>query len=111
MTWRNLTSLGTPALALARMNKFVRVPFDSLVYLTLVVPEIVIAVASLIFFVQLRHYVPIFPPLGSWTIFLGQVVFGASLAMPQPSSSTASTKKLSSSRVSSMRISPELSAG
>ena len=69
------------ALALARMNKFVRVPFDALVYLTLVVPEIVIAVASLIFFVQIPKYVPFFPSLGPWTIFLGQVVFGASLAM------------------------------
>jgi ABC-type spermidine/putrescine transport system permease subunit II len=75
-----LLGLGA-ALALARMNKFVRVPFDSLVYLTLVVPEIVIAVASLIFFVQLRNYVPFFPQLGAWTIFLGQVVFGASLSM------------------------------
>jgi ABC-type spermidine/putrescine transport system permease subunit II len=69
------------ALALARMNKFLRAPFDSLVYLTLVVPEIVIAVASLIFFVQIRNYVPFFPQLGVWTIFFGQVVFGASLAM------------------------------
>ena len=75
-----LIGLGA-ALALARMNKLLRVPFDALVYLTLVVPEIVIAVASLIFFVQLRTYVPFFPPLGSWTIFFGQVVFGASLAM------------------------------
>jgi ABC-type spermidine/putrescine transport system permease subunit II len=69
------------AVALARMNKFLRVPFDSLVYLTLVVPEIVIAVASLIFFVQVPKYLPFFPPLGPWTIFFGQVVFGASLAM------------------------------
>ena len=69
------------ALALARMNKFLRAPFDSLVYLTLVVPEIVIAVASLIFFVQIRNYVPFFPQLGAWTIFFGQVVFGASVAM------------------------------
>jgi spermidine/putrescine transport system permease protein/putrescine transport system permease protein len=69
------------ALALARMNKLVRVPFDSLVYLTLVVPEIVIAVASLIFFVQLHNNFSFFPPLGAWTVFLGQVVFGASLAM------------------------------
>jgi spermidine/putrescine transport system permease protein/putrescine transport system permease protein len=75
-----LLGLGA-ALALARMRPFVRVPFDSLVYLTLVVPEIVIAVASLIFFVQLPHYVPFFPPLGAWTVFLGQVVFGSSLAM------------------------------
>ncbi len=69
------------ALALARMHKLVRVPFDVIVYLTLVVPEIVIAVASLIFFVQLPHYVPFFPPLGTWTILLGQIVFNASLAM------------------------------
>jgi spermidine/putrescine transport system permease protein/putrescine transport system permease protein len=75
-----LLGLGA-ALALARMNKLVRVPFDSLVYLTLVVPEIVIAVASLIFFVQFRNYFPFFPQLGAWTVFLGQVVFGASLAM------------------------------
>ena len=75
-----LLGLGA-ALALARMNKFVRAPFDSLVYLTLVVPEIVIAVASLIFFVQFRNYVPFFPQLGAWTIFFGQVVFGASLSM------------------------------
>jgi spermidine/putrescine transport system permease protein/putrescine transport system permease protein len=75
-----LLGLGA-AVALARMNKWARVPFDSLVYLTLVVPEIVIAVASLIFFVQVRNYVSFFPQLGAWTIFFGQVVFGASLAM------------------------------
>ena len=75
-----LLGLGA-ALALARMHKVLRVPFDALVYMTLVVPEIVIAVASLIFFVQLPRYVPFFPPLGAWTIFFGQVVFGASLAM------------------------------
>ena len=75
-----LLGLGA-ALALARMNKFLRAPFDSLVYLTLVVPEIVIAVASLIFFVQLRNSISFFPPLGAWTVFFGQVVFGASLAM------------------------------
>ena len=69
------------ALSLARMNKFLRVPFDSIVYLTLVVPEIVIAVASLIFFVQLPNYVPFFPALGPWTILFGQIVFGASIAM------------------------------
>ncbi len=69
------------ALALARMNKLLRVPFDAIVYLTLVVPEIVIAVASLIFFVQLPRYVPFFPPLGATTVLLGQIVFNASLAM------------------------------
>ncbi len=69
------------ALALARMKTKIRAPFDVLVYLTLVVPEIVVAVASLIFFVQLRNHVPFFPQLGFWTILIGQVVFNASLAM------------------------------
>ena len=69
------------ALALARMKPRFRAPFDSVVYLTLVVPEIVIAVASLIFFVQARNYLPAFPPLGKATILLAQVVFNASIAM------------------------------
>jgi ABC-type spermidine/putrescine transport system permease subunit II len=69
------------ALALARMRPRFRVPFDVIVYLTLVVPEIVIAVASLIFFVQLRNYFHAFPELGKATILLGQVVFNASVAM------------------------------
>jgi ABC-type spermidine/putrescine transport system permease subunit II len=69
------------ALALARMKARWRIPFDIVVYLTLVVPEIVIAVASLIFFVQARQNFGLFPPLGSSTILLGQIVFNASLAM------------------------------
>ena len=69
------------ALALARMKPRLRAPFDSLVYLTLVVPEIVIAVASLIFFVQARNHFHAFPPLGKETILIGQVVFNASVAM------------------------------
>ncbi len=69
------------ALALARMKPRLRAPFDVLVYLTLVVPEIVIAVASLIFFVQARNHFPAFPALGKGTILLGQVVFNASVAM------------------------------
>jgi ABC-type spermidine/putrescine transport system permease subunit II len=76
------TALGlAAALALARMRKRFRLPFDALVYLTLVVPEIVIAVASLIFFVQARNYFHLFPELGMSTIILGQIVFNASLAM------------------------------
>jgi spermidine/putrescine transport system permease protein/putrescine transport system permease protein len=76
------TALGlAAALALARMRPRLRAPFDSLVYLTLVVPEIVIAVASLIFFVQLHNHVTAFPGLGKVTILIGQVVFNASLAM------------------------------
>jgi ABC-type spermidine/putrescine transport system permease subunit II len=69
------------ALALARMKPRLRAPFDVLVYLTLVVPEIVIAVALLIFFVQARNYLHFFPALGQGTILLGQVVFNASVAM------------------------------
>jgi ABC-type spermidine/putrescine transport system permease subunit II len=69
------------ALALARMKRRWRIPFDVLVYLTLVVPEIVIAVASLVFFVQARQNFGFFPPLGRSTILLGQIVFNASLAM------------------------------
>jgi ABC-type spermidine/putrescine transport system permease subunit II len=69
------------ALALARMKPRARAPFDALVYLTLVVPEIVIAVASLIFFVQARNVFPAFPGLGKATILFGQVVFNASVAM------------------------------
>jgi len=69
------------ALALARMKRRYRAPFDVLVYLTLVVPEIVIAVASLIFFVQMRSNLGFFPQLGKSTILLGQIVFNASLAM------------------------------
>jgi spermidine/putrescine transport system permease protein/putrescine transport system permease protein len=69
------------ALALARMKPRLRAPFDALVYLTLVVPEIVIAVASLIFFVQARNSFHAFPSLGKVTILIGQVVFNASVAM------------------------------
>ena len=69
------------ALALSRMRARMRVPFDVIVYLTLVVPEIVIAVAFLIFFVQAKNSIGAFPPLGKGTILLGQVVFNASVAM------------------------------
>jgi len=69
------------ALALGRMKPRYRAPFDALVYLTLVVPEIVIAVASLIFFVQAHNHFPAFPGLGRATILFGQVVFNASVAM------------------------------
>jgi len=74
------TILGTAAaLALSRMQRRWRMPFDALVYLTLVVPEIVIAVASLIFFVRFHARVGGFPQLGQTTILLGHTVFNASL--------------------------------
>jgi ABC-type spermidine/putrescine transport system permease subunit II len=77
------TVLGTmAALALARMRRRSRVPFDVIVYLTLVVPEIVIAVATLIFFVQMRNELgSVFPRLGWVTILIAHVVFNASIVM------------------------------
>ena len=76
------TILGTmAALALARMRRIWRVPFDTLVYLTLVVPEIVIAVASLIFFSQAHEHTAVFPALGWRTILLAHLVFNVSLVM------------------------------
>jgi len=75
------TILGTAAaLALARMRKAARAPFDVLVYLTLVVPEIVIAVASLIFFVQAHQRVGTLIPGPGWVaIMLAHMVFSISL--------------------------------
>jgi spermidine/putrescine transport system permease protein len=75
------TLLGTgAALALARMRKSARAPFDVLVYLTLVVPEIVIAVASLIFFVQAHQRVSWLIPGPGWVaIMLAHMVFSISL--------------------------------
>src|SRR5258708_14782202 len=63
------------------MRPRVRAPFDARGHLTLVGPEIVIAGASLIFFVQARNYIHAFPPLGKATILLGQVDFNASVPM------------------------------
>lgn len=63
------------ALALSRVGRRVRAPFDVLVFLTLVVPELVIAVSALIFFVNLGF------DLGPVTMFLGHTVFNASLVL------------------------------
>ncbi len=66
--------LGTAlALALPRMWRWARVPFDGLVYMTLVTPEIVFGISALIFFVQAGI------PLGLTTILLAHVVFNASV--------------------------------
>ena len=70
------TVFGTAAaLALARVSRRVRNPFDVLVFLTLVVPELVIAVSTLIFFVNLGF------ELGLVTMFLAHTVFNASLVL------------------------------
>jgi ABC-type spermidine/putrescine transport system permease subunit II len=70
------TVFGTAlALTLARVSRRVRNPIDVLVFLTLVVPELVIAVSSLIFFVNVGF------ELGLVTMFLAHTVFNASLVM------------------------------
>jgi ABC-type spermidine/putrescine transport system permease subunit II len=70
------TVFGTAAaLALSKVDRRIRAPFDVLVFLTLVVPELVIAVSTLIFFVNLSF------SLGLLTMFLGHTVFNASLVM------------------------------
>ena len=70
------TIFGTAAaLALSKVSRRVRNPFDVLVFLTLVVPELVIAVSSLIFFVNVGF------ELGLVTMFLAHTVFNASLVL------------------------------
>jgi len=70
------TVFGTAAaLALSRVSRRVRNPVDVLVFLTLVVPELVIAVSSLIFFVNVGF------ELGLVTMFLAHTVFNASLVL------------------------------
>jgi spermidine/putrescine transport system permease protein len=68
--------LGTAlALALPRMSRRVRAPIDAVVYMTLVTPEIVFGISSLIFFVQAGI------PLGLKTILAAHVVFNASVVV------------------------------
>ncbi len=70
------TVFGTAAaLALSKVSRRIRNPFDVLVFLTLVVPELVIAVSSLIFFVNVGF------ELGLVPMFLAHTVFNASLVL------------------------------
>ena len=70
------TVFGTAAaLALSRVSRRVRNPIDVLVFLTLVVPELVIAISALIFFVNTGF------ELGLVTMFLGHTIFNASLVL------------------------------
>ena len=70
------TVFGTAAaLALSRVSRRVRNPFDVLVFLTLVVPELVIAISALIFFVNVGF------ELGLVTMFLAHTIFNASLVL------------------------------
>ena len=66
--------LGTMlALALPRMWRFLRVPIDALVTMTLVTPEIVFGIAALVFFTQIDV------TLGLTTVLVAHVVFNASV--------------------------------
>jgi ABC-type spermidine/putrescine transport system permease subunit II len=73
--------LGTMlALALPRMRSWVRAPIDALAYMTLVTPEIVFAIAALVFFVQAGGRLPwVENPLGWQTILIAHVVFNTSV--------------------------------
>jgi ABC-type spermidine/putrescine transport system permease subunit II len=72
--------LGTMlALALPRMRPWVRTPIDALAYMTLVTPEIVFAIAALVFFVQAGDVLGVDNPLGWQTILIAHVVFNASV--------------------------------
>jgi ABC-type spermidine/putrescine transport system permease subunit II len=70
------TVLGTAAaLALTRARASVRTPIEVIVLLTLVVPEVVIGIATLIFFVNTGF------ELGLETMFLAHCVFNMSLVI------------------------------
>lgn len=76
------TILGTlAALALGRSRSRWRIPFTTLIFLTLVVPEIVIAVASRIFFVKAHESLAIFPALSWKTILLAHVVWSSAVVV------------------------------
>lgn len=63
------------ALAITRARRAVRAPIEVLIFLTLVVPDIVIAVASLVFFHRLGF------ELGLMTMFLANCIYGTSLVV------------------------------
>jgi len=68
------TALGTAtALALLRARRRTRVSFDIVIFLALVVPELVLAIAALIFFVNAGF------ELGELTMFLGHTIFNTAL--------------------------------
>jgi spermidine/putrescine transport system permease protein len=77
--------LGTAlALAVSKMPQWLRVPIDSVVYMTLVTPEIVFGIAALIFFVQASNQLVSIglidePMRGLWKIMVAHVVFNASV--------------------------------
>jgi spermidine/putrescine transport system permease protein len=89
------TTFGTmAALGLQRARRSVRTAFDSLTYISVIVPEIVIALASLILFASIRDLVnplldaiqvgggrPVRVQLGQWSIIAAHVLFNTSLVL------------------------------
>jgi spermidine/putrescine transport system permease protein len=77
--------LGTAlAIAVSKMPQWMRVPIDSVVYMTLVTPEIVFGIAALMFFVQASNQLVTIglidePLRGLWKILVAHVVFNASV--------------------------------
>jgi spermidine/putrescine transport system permease protein len=77
--------LGTAlAIAVSKMPQWMRVPIDSVVYMTLVTPEIVFGIAALMFFVQASNQLVTIglidePLRGLWKIMVAHVVFNASV--------------------------------
>jgi spermidine/putrescine transport system permease protein len=68
------TMLGTAAaMALRNVGRRTRMAFDTFMYMALIVPEIVIAIASLLFFVTIKL------PLGPLAIVVTHAVFNTSL--------------------------------
>jgi spermidine/putrescine transport system permease protein len=89
------TTFGTmAALGMQRVRKSVRSSFETLTYVSVIIPEIVIALASLILFATLRDIVnPILDALqpgpgrgfqiqlGQWSIIAAHVLFNTSLVL------------------------------
>ena len=89
------TTFGTmAALGMQRVRKSVRSSFETLTYISVIIPEIVIALASLILFATLRDIVnPILDAvqpgpgrgfqiqLGQWSIIAAHVLFNTSLVL------------------------------
>ena len=89
------TTFGTmAALGLQRVRSPVRVVFDALTYISVIIPEIVIALASLILFAIFRDIVnpvlaslhigggrPVQVTLGAWSIVAAHVLFNTSLVL------------------------------
>jgi spermidine/putrescine transport system permease protein len=89
------TTFGTmAALGMQRVPRSVRSTFEALTYISVIIPEIVIALASLILFASIRDLVnpildavspgpgrPIQIQLGQWSIIAAHVLFNTSLVL------------------------------